>query len=98
VFFGGTDGDVQNVLGVAFEQFGADIRHQIELAVLFFCVSVSDLDAADMSVPASSEDLASVVGQMEVLDEVSVLSVSLQQFTVIVRAFIGIHNRQGFVS
>jgi len=98
VFFGGTDGDVQHVLGVAFEQFGVDLGDQIELAVLLLCVSVSDLDAADVRVPASSEDLASVVGQMEVLDEVSVLSVSLQQFTVIVRAFIGINNRQGFVS
>lgn len=83
---------------MALEQFGADFGDQVEFAVLVLGVGVSDFDAAHHGVPAGGEHKASVVREVEVLDEVSVFALSLNKFAEVARALIGVDDCQGLVS
>lgn len=83
VFLGWAQGHIQDILSMAFEQFWTDFWHQVQFAVLVFCLDVTYFDGAYESVPTCREYKAAVIGQVEVLDEVTVLALTLEQFAVV---------------
>lgn len=97
VLLGRADGDVQHVGGVCFEQFGFDVRDQVEFAVFGVGVDCAQFDGAHLGVPAGGECEASVVGECQILDEVAVFCLSFVYFSL-VSVLVGIHYADCFIS
>lgn len=62
---------------MTFEQLRSDIRNKVKFPVLFLSICITDFDASDQAIPTCSEDKASVIGQVELLDEVTVFALTL---------------------